>query len=268
MSQGIPIHPVNGGINTNMVIDDKIMTIDSGWLNAIMSDKIDGHTYKKIRGHCHSVGTADQELSALGTAGFGNWPSAGGVVSLVSTDAADDGDPGGDGAWTVIVRGLAKTTWNLQEEIVTMNGLGAVTTTNEFIRINEIELVTAGILLTNKGDIIASIGGTDIIKIYANHSTSDAGRYTVPAGHSAHFQNPNGSVIGNKEMTYHIFCRDNTIANSPFLLRDSWHSKDGGFRPNGLLDMFTEKVDIVIVVHAELAGAKSSASFEGWIEEN
>lgn len=241
--------------------------VDVGWLHAIMAGNIPGHIYKKIRAHSHSIGLTDQELSALGTAGFGNWPSVAAGVVLVSTDVNDDGDPVSTGARTVIVRGLVEITWALDSEIVTMNGTTPTTaTTKKFIRLDEIEVVAAGTSLTNEGVITASIGGADIMDIYANHSTSDAGRRTIPAGYNGHFQNPEGSAVGNKEMTYHIFCRDNTIANSPFLLRASWHSKDGGYRPNGLLEIFTEKTDIVFVAHAGIAGATASASIEGWIE--
>jgi hypothetical protein len=244
---------------------DKLFVIDFGYLNQIREGTIANRVYKKIRAHSHSVGLADQELSALGTAGFGNWPVAAAGVVLVSSSVADD--TGGTGARSVTIRGLAETTWALQEVTVNLDGqTPTVATTEKFIRINEIEVATAGSGLTNAGDITASISGTNMIKIYAGHSTSDGGRYTIPAGSTGYFQNPNGSVIGNKEMTYHIFCRDAAVADSPFLLRDSWHSKDGGFRPSGLLEPFTEKCDVVFVAHAEIAGAKGSASIEGWVE--
>lgn len=254
--------------NSVEVSNRKIMMINTGWLHEIMAGNITGHTYVQVRGHSHSVGTVDQELSALGTLGFGNWPAAALGAVLISTDVDDDGDPADTGARTVIVRGLDEN-WDLASETVTMNGTTATAaTTVTFIRINELEVITAGTSLTNEGIITASISGTNIVRIYADHSTSESGRLTIPAGYTGHLENPNGSAVGNKEMTYHVFCRDNTVANSAFLLRASWHSKDGGYRPNGLLDIFTEKNDIVFVAHAGIAGAKASAGIEGWIEEN
>lgn len=254
--------------NTATVTSNKLGTIAYPYLEQILEGNIPDHTYVHVRGHSHSIGTADQELSALGVAGFGVWPSAAAGAVLVSTDVDDDGDPADTGARTVIVRGLDEN-WALATETVTMNGTTPTTaTTVTFIRINEIEVVTAGTTLTNEGDITASISGTNIIRIYAEHTTSDSGKYTIPANYTGYFQNLEASAIGNKEMTYHIFCRDMTVADSPFLLRSSWHSKDGGYRPNGRIEPFSEKVDLVIVGHAELAGAKASASFEGWIEVN
>jgi hypothetical protein len=248
------------------VISNKLSSIAYPYLEQILEGNIPDHIYVQVRGHSHSIGTADQELSALGTAGFGNWPAAAAGAVLVSTDVDDDGDPADTGARTVIVRGLDEN-WALASETVTMNGTTpTAATTVTFIRIHEIEVVTAGSSLTNEGQITASISGTNIIAMYAIHSTSESGRYTIPAGYTGYFQNLEGSGIGNKEMTYHIFCRDNTVANSPFLLRASWHSKDGGFRPNGRIEPFTQKIDLVFVAHAELAGATASASVEGWVE--
>ena len=252
-----------------MVIDDKIIVIDAGLLHQVMSGNIPGHIYKKIRAHSHAVGTADQEISALNVVGFGNWPSTGGVVSVVSDNAADAA--AGTGARSIIVRGLLKTTWAEDTETVVPNGVNPVTTTKEFIRINELEVVTSGLVGTtiksNVGTITASIGADDIIEIYPQHSTSDAGRITIPAGYEGHFQNPEASAIGNKAMTYHIFCRDNTVTDAAFQLRGSWSSLDGGYRPNGLIEIFTEKVDLIFIGHAELAGAKANASIEGYIKE-
>lgn len=249
------------------VSNRRLMSVDTGFLHEVMAGNITGHIYVRVNGHSHAVGTVDQELSALNTVGFGNWPSVGGVVSVVSDDVDDDGDPADTGARTLIIRGLLTSDWSQDTETITLNGTTPAVSTKSFIRINEIEVVTAGTTLTNEGTITASIGGTDIVEIYPEHTTSDAGRFTIPADYEGHFQNIEGSSRGNKALTYHIFCRDNNVANAAFQLRGSWHSLDGGFRPDGLLPIFTEKVDVMFVVHAELAGAATSGSFEGWIEE-
>lgn len=248
-------------------VGSKMFVVDAGYFNQIREGNVSGHDFISLRGHCHSVDTADQELSALGTAGFGNWPSAAAGAVLVSTDVADDGDPVGTGARTVIVRGL-DSSWVEKTETVTMNGTTpTAATTQTFLRINELEVITAGTSLTNEGDITASISGTDIIKIYAIHTTSDAGRYSVPAGRALYLQNPEGSSVGNQENTYHIFARDAGVANSPFKLKASWHSKDGGYRPNGILPGFPEKTDVMFITHAEIIGAIVSASAIGWVED-
>lgn len=245
------------------VINRSLSVSDTGFLHQVMGGSVENHTYKRINAHSHAVGAADQELSALGTAGFGNWPSAAAGVVIVSDDAEDAA--GGDGATSVIIRGLDSNWEEATATIIPTGATPTTVTTQTFIRINEIEVMSAGSVLSNAGNITASISGSNIIRVYAEHTNSESGRYTIPAGHEGHFQNIEGSARGNKEVTYHIFCRDNTIANAPFRLRASWHSKDGGYRPNGLLDIFTEKTDVIFTSHAD-TGAAASASIEGWIE--
>lgn len=266
-ADGIPIVEVAGGISTEMVQDNKIMGVDVGFLHQIMAGNIPGHTYRNVRGHSHSVGTVDQEISALNTLGFGNWPSAAAGVVIVSDDAQDNA--AGTGARSIIIRGLDDVggEWVAATATVIPTGVTPTAATAQtFIRINEIEVVTAGSGLTNAGVITASISGADIMEIYEDHSTAEAGRFTIASGEEGHFQNPEASAVGTKAMTYHIFCRDNTVADAPFKLRASWHSLDGGYRPNGLIDIFTEKTDIIFIGHGILAGARASTSIEGWTE--
>lgn len=268
MAGGIPVFKVGDGIDTSMVIDNKIAVINMSHLDAARHGILTDHTYLNVRGHNHALGTVDEEISALGTLVWGNWPAAAAGVVLVSTDVNDDGDPVSTGARTVIVRGL-DANWAEQEVTITMNGTTATTVTTEtFIRIHELEVVTAGSSLSNEGVITASIGGTDIIAMYAKHTTSEAGRFTVPAGKTGYFQNIEGSAVGNQEVTYHIFCRDNSVANKPFLLRFSWHSKNGGYRPDGHLEPFAEKTDLIMIAHAAAGSAACSASLEGYTEVN
>lgn len=258
-------HPAS--TTSAQVVNRSLSTLDVNFLHEIMAGNVEGHTYRNVRGHSHSVGTADQEISALNAAGFGNWPSAAAGAVIVSDDAQDNA--AGTGARSIIVRGLDDVggEWVAATATIVPTGVTPTTVTSQtFIRINEIEVVTAGSGLTNAGVITVSISGTDIMEIYEDHSTSDAGRITIASGEEGHFQNQEASAIGTKAMTYHIFCRDNTVADAPFLLRASWHSLDGGYRPDGLLDVFTEKTDIVFIGHAILAGARASASVEGWTE--
>lgn len=267
MASGIPVYKVADGIDTSMVVDNKISVINMSHLDAARHGLLSDHTYLNVRGHNHSIGTVDEEVSALGTLVWGNWPAAAAGAVLVSTDNVED-NSGGTGALTVIVRGL-DANWAEATATVTMTGTTPTAATAQtFIRINEIEVVTAGSALSNVGVITVSISGTNIMSIYAKHTTSDAGRYTIPAGKTGYFENPEGSGIGNKEITFHIFCRDNTVANTPFLLRASWHSKDGGYFPNGHLEPFGEKTDLIIIGHAATAGAACSASIEGYVEDN
>jgi hypothetical protein len=264
MADGIPIVQVSGGINTEMIQNNKIIVVDAGYINQIREGNIDGHVYVHIKGHNHGLATTPQELSALGTAAFGNWPSVAAGAVIVSDHAQDKVD--GTGARSILVKGL-DSSWEYAEATIIPTGLTPTAATSQtFIRIDEIELITSGSGLTNAGDISLSISGADIVGMYVNHSVSNPGRRTVPAGQILYLENLEGSSVGNKEVTYHIYGRDNTVADAPFKLRTTWHSLDGGFRPGCKLLPFTEKTDVIIISHTEVAGAKASASMEGWLE--
>jgi hypothetical protein len=245
-------------------VNGRMFNTAAQYIDQIREGNVPDHTYVHIRGHAHAIGATDQELSALATAGFGNWPAAAAGAVLVSSDAQDNA--AGTGARSVIVRGL-DTNWAAATATIVPTGVTPTAATAQtFIRINEVEVVTAGSGLTNAGDLTISVGGANILKVFLDHSTSDAGRYSVPADMKMYLSNIEASAVGNKEVTYHIFCRDTKVANGAFQLRASWHSKDGGYRPNGRIEEFAEKVDMVMIAHAAGGGARGSGSVEGWIE--
>jgi hypothetical protein len=261
---GLPFHRVSGGINTSAFVANSIMTIDKGYLNQIREGNIPNHTYVRIQGNNLAVSTALEEISDLGTVGYGNWPAAAAGAILVSDDVADDS--AGTGARTVIVRGL-DSSYVAASETVTMDGTTPATiTTQTFIRIHELEVVTAGTGLANAGTITASISGTDIIALLPGHSKSKSGRYTVPAGNTLYLENPEISVIGTKQCAAHVFTRNTQVANSPFVLQRVWQAQDGGYLANGKLEGIPEKYDVILLGEAGAASTIAAASLEGWIE--
>lgn len=112
--------------------------------------------------------------------------SVGYVASIVSSDAADDGDPAGTGAQTATIKGIALTSYLPIEETVTLNGTGAVTTTlANFIRINEVVVGAVGSGGTNAGTLTTSLNSQsqDVVPIGRGRSASAV--YAVPASQEA-----------------------------------------------------------------------------------
>ena len=252
-----------------IIVDDGSGTpsyvVDKGYLNQIREGNIENHSFVSIQGNNLTIGTALEEVSDLGTVGFGNWPAAALGAILVSDNIADD--TGGTGAITVIVRGL-DSSYIAASENVTLDGTTPATiTTQTFLRIHELEVVTSGSGLTNAGTITASIGGVDIIAMLPGHSKSMSGRYTVPAGKTLYLQNAEGSVINGKDCVFHLFTRDTVTANSPFILQKVWGTKDAGYMPNGLMEAIPEKYDVILLGEGEAAASIVQGSVEGWEEE-
>lgn len=112
--------------------------------------------------------------------GGGNypWPAAAAETTIVSSDAADD--DGGTGAITVRVYGL-DTNWMAIDEVVTMNGVGAVTLQNAYLRVFRAQVLTAGSAGTNVGNITIKHGATTIAQITAGYGQTLMAIYTIPA---------------------------------------------------------------------------------------
>lgn len=105
------------------------------------------------------------------------------VVEVLSSDAADDGAPAGTGAQTIRVKGLDED-YEPIEETFTMNGVTAVIGTALFLRVNSVEVLTAGSGGTNAGNITVrdSVAGTTRNYIAAGRGRSESAFFTVPAG--------------------------------------------------------------------------------------
>lgn len=127
------------------------------------------------------TGTVPEDLWS-GSGVYTGFPSAAETVRVVSSSANDTS--AGSGARTIRISGL-NSSGEFQSEIVTLNGLTPVTTTNIYLRVNRCFVVTSGSsnLAFNAGDITVSQGITTsnvfaIIEVGTNISRCAA--YTIP----------------------------------------------------------------------------------------
>jgi hypothetical protein len=138
--------------------------------------QIDGHSPLNIFGFSSTVGS-----TALGplwegltlSGGAYAYPSSAAPLVLVSDSASDTS------ALSVQIQGLDASYAPLVETIA-MNGTTNVTTTNSFLRINQMT-TTNGL---NVGNITAKISSTTYAKISAGIGQTQMSLYTVPAGYT------------------------------------------------------------------------------------
>tara|TARA_R110002020_G_scaffold207256_3_gene412690 strand:+ start:29276 stop:30052 length:777 start_codon:yes stop_codon:yes gene_type:complete len=137
--------------------------------------------YVGVRCHNPNVGSSIEDIWGVG--GVQVTPATAGVASVVSDDAADTA--AGTGARTACVGGLD---WSYKEvsEDVTLNGTTPVVTTQEFLRVNSLEVLTSGSGEVNAGDITASVGGNVQRQIDAGDGICHCGQFCIPAGHTAY----------------------------------------------------------------------------------
>jgi hypothetical protein len=150
------------------------------------------------------------------------WPQGGilpyltsATVLSVSSDSANDAS-GGTGARTVRIDGLDGN-HNTITETVTLNGLTAVSTVNQYLHINGLYVATAGSLNGAAGNIYFGTGTVtlgipaniyDVIKF--DYNTRLTGSYTVPAGYTAYVSQglfSSGQAGGSNAVTGRLVTR-------------------------------------------------------------
>jgi len=148
---------------------DNIHIVDSRFQKIIQS----GHTT-----------LLNSTLSDLNDSGNTNWlmPDTATTLSVVSTSAEDG--VAGDGIITLLLQGLDQN-FNEITDLITMNGVGAVTSVNSYRALNlavGLSCGTPGSGAVGTITISATTGGQVFGKFLVDDTTCEVGRYTVPAG--------------------------------------------------------------------------------------
>jgi hypothetical protein len=129
-----------------------------------------------------------------------NGATVAGRIYIVST-STNDTSVDGDGARTVLVKGV-DANWAYLSETIALTGQTAIVSTGSYLRVNSADVVTAGSTLLNVGTIAISetnsvtVPATGIPNttnglygiITVGENQMDAFRYSVPAAKSASLQ--------------------------------------------------------------------------------
>jgi hypothetical protein len=134
-----------------------------------------------------AVGTSNETVW-IGSNTY-TFPSSASVLKISSSSASDTS--AGTGARTVQIQGL-DANYEAVSEAVSLNGQTAVNTTNSYLRVNKMIVLTAGSGGTSVGNIYAGTGDvTDGVPAVVVNQTgvlaneTESGFYSVPAGHTA-----------------------------------------------------------------------------------
>jgi hypothetical protein len=153
----------------------------------VRKKRIEGHLPLTINGENSAVGTSWETLWPEG--GLANWPSSAQQMTLSSSSTDDTS--AGTGLRTLRITGLAADYTEITEDI-TLNGQTGVTTTNSYLRINDLQGLTAGNTGENQGDIYMGTGtitagkpDTVYASLYQGYNTCHCGRFTVAKGMQA-----------------------------------------------------------------------------------
>ena len=158
--------------------------IDGLFLLEVARGNVPGMSTVVLRGHNPSQSAVSGFVQV---SEFGNltYLASAETMNIVSDDADDTED--GSGARTGIIFGVDGAGVAVQENF-TMNGTTDVLTTQAFLRMNTMVILTAGASTWNEGAITATASGAMTVqqKIGATDSISKSSHYTVPAGKKLH----------------------------------------------------------------------------------
>jgi hypothetical protein len=154
----------------------------------VARNQIMGHTSFCQFGINNAVGQANETIW-IGSSLY-SFPTSASVLK-VSSSSADDASTG-TGARTIQIQGL-NAAYEPVTETVTLNGLTPVNTTNSYIRVNKMVVLTAGSGGTSAGFIYAGTGDVDagVPAVIVNQTglianETESAFYSVPAGYTAY----------------------------------------------------------------------------------
>jgi hypothetical protein len=133
------------------------------------------------------------------------FPTVARTVNVKSTSTDDDST--GTGARTVLLEGL-DSNYDEITETITLNGTTDVLSTNSFLRLHRMKIMTCGGGEHNAGDITAT-STTDLLllaQITENLGQTQMCLYTVPAGKTAYVVDWHITVIADMDMA--LFTRE------------------------------------------------------------
>ena len=150
--------------------------------------QVPGHKAFCQFGINNAVGQANETIW-IGSNQY-SFPTSASVLKISSSSASDTS--AGTGARTVQIQGL-NASYEPVVETVTLNGQTAVNTTNSYIRVNKMIVLTAGTGGTSVGNIYAGTGTVNagVPAVVVNQTgilsnESESAFYTVPAGFTAY----------------------------------------------------------------------------------
>lgn len=138
---------------TSLQNSDFMLRVSMGSISGYSAVHVSGHAVDGLQTSATDIW---DRADATPTQQIWLAPTAARIHAIVSSSASDDGDPAGVGARTIRVWGL--TSWSSAEvtEDVTLNGTTPVDTSNSYVMINRMQVLTAGATSINVGTITAT----------------------------------------------------------------------------------------------------------------
>jgi len=171
--------------------------------------QIQGHTSVKVFGYNADIDTSEESVWPDG--GLIPHPTVASVLKVSSSSTSDTS--AGTGARTVFIAGLDGN-YNVVSETVTLNGQTAVNTTNSYLYVNELYVLTvgsgdanAGNINVGTGTVTAGVPATLYDLIATGYNQRTTAHYCVPAGYTGYMVEgivSTGQASGSTSITTYL----------------------------------------------------------------
>lgn len=173
--------PINGTVSQ---VYDATVTRPIDYFMSLSEGKFQGYTDGAKFGYNSDVDTAAEELWSYG----GMWtPMASAETLDVVSSSANDTNSAGTGARQVLISGIDANR-EAQEETVNLNGVTTVTTSNTWLGVNRVSVVSAGTTKYNEGNITIDSTTSGDVQAYIplGDSITQQCIYNVPSTANAY----------------------------------------------------------------------------------
>jgi len=195
-----------------------------------------------------------------------NFDTAGDTLSIQSTDIGDA--LGSTGIQSILLQGL-DTSWDIVNEIVSLNGTTSVLTSNTFLRLNGMIIVGAGSNKFAIGDVTITGDSFTWGKIEAGTNLSNnLGRFSVARAHSLTFENFGWTSSASGDFVLSGYFKTPTLAEQE---SGRFYVHTNSEVIKGAPNTATEMTDFWWKVKRESGGGgglKLSGFFTGWLSKN
>ena len=184
------------------------------------------------------------------------YPTSATTATVTSSDTVSDNNG------TVEIQGL-DASYNLQTATATIGGSA---TTESFIRVFRVRMITANTGSSNVGTITVTVDSKTVAQILPDNGQTLMCVYTIPANHKGYLLSLNGGTSKQKEVEFKLLSK--SITNGNVFNTKAYQSTFGmSFTRHYLIpEVFTEKTDIEIRAKAD-ATTSVSAGFELLLED-
>jgi len=233
---------------------------------AISRGDISGKTAVIRAGHNASIASSYETLWDGST--LYSYITNGQTLRIVGKSTDDD--TSGTGALTMKITGL-DSDYDIATETISLGGTDTVTTTEEFVRIWDCEIITAGTGGQNAGIVEvwnASISAADTLlaTMTAGENRTNLPLFTVPDGYNFYLVGFDATQAVVKQTHLNIMARPLDEVFRPYYTSEIYTNSYSFIFP--MIQIFEEKTDIELRAKTVGASGNMAVNFYGWYEEN